>query len=238
MLRRLRIDATSKGFRLRGTGRWAGHGDSWLLAHDVLHHLPGEDGSVYFELMTFGAELWMFQARYSLYAISGCNLQGVLTEALPSGKVNTAALQRFVLPDVPFDFRRLSGDRAKHIAWVVETGLCEFLSNIQDRRGELNQPELDESWGELIAGDQAQDRARRWVEFGYRVAQRRFPDPDAAAAVFDELMSYLAKNHEPQLLEFDLDEANCKLEPVNRAARLAVSTARQAMPKSSASAEA
>lgn len=205
-MRHLIVDVLApRRFRVRGTEAWALEpADPWLCAHDILHHLPTDSGHVHEEAMTFGAELWMEYATAGLNAISWDNLAGVLSD----GYRCSADLAKFVLPDVPLAFRRPALSYVERFQAVVELGLADFLDTIQDRHIEAHGTEIPQDRVDAIGCEPNQARMTDWMSFGYRVAQRRFPDPDRAAAMFRELAGRLARHKGQQPLELMLDERN------------------------------
>lgn len=83
-LRHLVVDTfADRKFRLRGTGRWAKPGDSWLCTHDILHHSPVDRGHIHQELMTFGAEVWMNMNGEGLHSIDPTAVSGSLLDGIP-----------------------------------------------------------------------------------------------------------------------------------------------------------
>ncbi len=192
-------------FRVRGTEQWSEFGDSWLCAHDLLHHLPFDGGTVAEEAMTYGAELWMNQSHSGVEAICGSSLEGVLLadEVLPE------QLPRYELPEVPLNFRRPRAAYMERFATVVDCGVSGFIGGLQDRSAFSD---LSDEWVERIAGDANKQRFVDWMAFGYRVAQRRFPDPDTAAILFSEIQAILSASPAGQPVTLRLNERDCSVE--------------------------
>lgn len=195
-------------FRLRGTETWAQHGDTWLCTHDILHHLPWDRGTAAEEAMTFGAELWMGHEAEGMHAISGDNLSGAFADSIKTSD----DYAKLTLPEVPINFRRPRAQYIRRFREVAEFGLGELVETLQQRHQDLHDCEMPEDTVQLISGDDNQRRCVDWMAAGYRIAQRRFPDPDRASQLFVDVQSLLhAHGRRRSVLQLELDEACCQV---------------------------
>ncbi len=196
---------------LVGTGDWADRGDAWLTAHDVFHHLPGDTGSVAEEMMTFGAELWLEHPSQGLDGINYGSLEGVLAESYHGSR----SLEKYVLPEVPFAFRMPGRAVMERFRAVTELGVTGAAERFDARFGEGCRRSLPEEELRRFTCDENQTRCARWMALGYRVAQRRFPDPERGRELFGTLKVALERLPRPaagvERVSFELDESRYAL---------------------------
>ncbi len=196
---------------LVGTGSWADRGDAWLAAHDVFHHLPDDAGSVAEEMMTFGAELWLEYPSQGLDGINYGSLEGVLAESYHGGR----SLEKYVLPQVHLPFRAPGAAIMERFRAVTELGVAGAAERFDARFGEGCRRSLPEEELRRFTCDENQARCVRWMALGYRVAQRRFPDPEKGRELFGTLKVALERLPRPQegveRVVFELDEAGYAL---------------------------
>lgn len=147
---------------------WASPADAWLVAHDLVHHLPEDDGTVAHEIASLGAELFCSKGSLpdgieSLISVAA-SLPGLCFEAcaMPSA---------FMLPSAPPSDCDLSGLEVLERSAVGE--LEALLSAC---------PEPD--WARAIEEFSRPGAVCAWIRYGFSRAQSRFASREAAHKVF------------------------------------------------------
>lgn len=217
-MRQLTINCKDGTFRVRGTGHWADFGEDWLCAHDILHHLPGDRGTVEQELMTFGAEMWFDAHKNSdTFPMQPSALSGVFLGSLKGFRVPS----RFLAKPAPEMEHQLPDELIYGMYDFATIGLGRLVHFLK-RKQEDNRYRATVRQAALLAGLQHPENVTRysqWIMFGYLQAQRRWPDSAAAQGLFGELHAFFARaGHFRGSLKILLDEATYTFKPANPSA--------------------
>lgn len=182
-LRSIRIATVDGGLILAGASWWATPGDCWLVAHDIFHHHPDDDGSFACEAMSFGAQCWIEHhtddLRLGIDPTSLCAiLEQVASQAAERGLptvrdtlILTADPPAHPKPDPRFleRFQKLVEEA------VVESSFAREFKNV------------DDATCAAICDGPNVAKIVEWMSYGFHRAQARFPDPQATRLLFDGL---------------------------------------------------
>jgi len=164
------------------------------VAHDLLEHRQGDEGTVKDELLAFGAILYVrglggyFQRKGSYYS-PGENLGGEMASDLG---IKYEGIERGI-PD-PGRTLRLEDDVEEWIDQAIK-GCRKEIQEHSRGYGDSDTP-----W----SGDQSNEfltRARGWLRRGYRMARRRYKDIDVC--VLSHLFAEIEKKAD-HLLKDDM----------------------------------
>lgn len=211
--REVRIRLSKDGMRVIGTGRWAEPGDSWMMAHDLLHHHPDDHGTVGQELQTFGAQLWLEVGpqhdeppSFDESQISMLWLEG------PGGFAR--------------DFRvREAPGRPRFVPPAHRPFLTELVQRaLKEAADELFRSSPAEF--EVFTNPEHQQALLSWIALGYARARKRYPERKAAQALFQRLrewlwLAYPLKHPSSGTLRFVLDEQALTFTPLDALGRKA-----------------
>lgn len=198
-LRSIRIATVDGGLILAGASSWATPGDRWLVAHDIFHHHPDDDGSFACEAMSFGAQCWIEhhtdELRLGIDPTSLCAILEQVAERNPDAVRDTLILTAdppaHPKPKPRFleRFQRLVEEA------VVESTFAREFKNVDDA-----------TCGQLCDGPNVA-RIADWMSYGFHRAQARFPDPEATRALFDGLSRALGQWERSANSKTSADEA-------------------------------
>lgn len=208
-MRNVLIDISYRGLCVRGTEGWADPGHSWMVAHDVLHHLPTDEGTVEQEIATFGAESWSTCSQ----VLEG-NARSQYEEFIADNPGH------LVLAPAPFC---VWNRKTKQFLESFRTELPVILEEAAEAFGRKFE-------GAEVAEQENVQRHQNWLAYGYQMAQSRFPNKAKARQLFTHLERALQPfalqtHYVGRTLALALDEAGytfkLELQPVDLAADLA-----------------
>lgn len=176
---------------------WRTQTDTWGVNHDLLHHMPGDTGTVGQELATLGAELYIeFEAdtplpdgrllkdsRDALVAVceGAHGFIGADIHELEKGPEHFMLEAAPAVEGVPFEVLDIFHKGAEG----VHKALLEHTHN-------------DENWQEALACLAQQEVVVSWMAYGYVRAKERFPDKarlKAGMAQSNETLRSLLRKH-------------------------------------------
>lgn len=203
-MRQVIIKQENLNFRVIGTGRWADYGDSWLAAHDVLHHEPTDKGQFLGEVQSFGTQIWIdhpIAAELNDYAYT---LAAVMQDCYDRSKpLKFFRIHEFAPERVGQDFtsKLLPLDVSEFMRRMVAIALSEFLAHPDYSEQEQRKFKFMEvmPYQEMLAS---------WLEFGYLRASERFSTPAQARGLFHGLTMALkeAGRHDIRAIKFSIAE--------------------------------
>ena len=147
---------------------WRTRASSWVVAHDLYHHLPGDTGTFAEEIATMGAEYYVNHEGSTLTEIDppGQNaLIGVAASIV--GLVfdlSRDAKRTFELPNLCTE--RLSADIESVFAIAARSAFDQMRDMANDEPG----------WETVLETYERLEPFVEWMRRGYRDAQHRYPD--------------------------------------------------------------
>lgn len=203
---------------MAGSGRWADFGDSWLCAHDLMHHREGDTGRIQEEMVTYGVESWIEGgvSEDGWGAVSFGAISGPIGEAYR----DTRHLKHFVVAEPPVFENPLPVLQMQQFAEAVNVGFADAASTIVARYLDLYEQKMPQAVVDQLVSEDNQARAVQWMAYGYLQAQTRYPDPVAAQAMFEAVQRFFRRVFSAgwtqssfKSFRLDFDEAALTLRP-------------------------
>lgn len=219
---------------MQGAGRWADFGDAWLCAHDLMHHAAGGRGRLHEEMCTYGVEAWICGAdRAEGWALSDfSSIAGPVKGAYRG----TKSLRTFSLPEPPPVSVAVTGAQLAHWTQIVEEGFAEASMGIASRYDSRYGREMPQAELDLLVCEENQRRAVAWIAHGFVQAQKRYPDPRAALALWNAVYTFFqnlgAGDRQPGFKSFQVlfDERQLAFSPCSPKLRQAWARAQAEAP--------
>jgi hypothetical protein len=159
---------------MQGT-TWHAPGDGWLVAHDLYHHEPGDQGTFAEELMSFGVQEWL-------------ESQGDACASRRRPQIDFENAVCYVLSESKGKL-----DLPAPPAWPASLTEATYGHWEKAYRGGMGALEItqhqdmdDPAWEQLEAPNHVA-HALGWIAEGWRRAQRRYPEPALTQAAFEHL---------------------------------------------------
>lgn len=171
---------------------WRSPCNSWLVAHDQFHHLPGDVGSLCEELATLGAEYYVCHEPLAPSPWPGD------ADALPPPGLNSLVRSAAGIVGMAFEsehsgaeefvIRQTSGPRVPGTTWNIFT--CAGTSAAGQLR-ELVEGTDDPEWLRALESFEAPNVAASWIAAGYSNAQARFSSQADVRAKWEQAVTQL-----------------------------------------------
>lgn len=202
-MRQVTIKQENLEFRVVGTGRWADYGDSWLIAHDILHHEPTDSGTFWDEVRSFGTQIWIEQPSVDELRDYAYTLAAVMQDCY--AKKRTAKF--FHVPSVAPEQAVTSiscgdfpVDRAEFIRQLVAIAIADFLAPSAYTEKDHRKFKFMDCADYTVFMVSS-------IELGYLRASARFSSPYSAKALFNKLVLALKEAG-----RIDLMNIHCELD--------------------------
>lgn len=150
---------------------WRSPANSWLLAHDMYHHLPQDSGTVAEELATLGAEYYV--CHEPLDSGKDDSLSGLQALQQSAAGIVGSAFESDRNGAVDFCLWHAATARVSDAAWGIFTAVA--MSAVV-QLAEMLEGNDDPEWMAALHSFSMDGVVASWLISGYAAAQIRFPD--------------------------------------------------------------
>ena len=184
------------------TRAWQGSACSWLVLHDMYHHLPTDTGTLAEELATLGAEYYIVFEGTGLspeFCGSGEEVTAPGLNALVSSAAGIVGSAKEDCTHGPDSFR-LARLETPPVSEELNPIFMSAEKSAAGQLAELIEGDSDLEWNAALAAFREEGLISSWLRSGYLNAKARFPDRERIQDAWKAAEAVL-RNHEKGMAE-------------------------------------